>query len=430
MKLQYLIAPILLTLSHAVSADLSAIWTHEWAIDSDGHSQKFETTVEPEFNYSFSDNLDMTIIGRLRLDSQNNLGPRDDKPDNYSTINGPLVSGAHGELSIREWYFDSEVGDASARLGKQQVVWGQADGLKILDVVNPQSYREFILDDFDDSRIPLWMANVVLPIGDDNSLQFIWVPDLTYHEFAEEDTAYALTSPLFVPQLPEGVALSSFNKTKPSSVIGDSDVGLKFAMFQNGWDLTFNYLYHYQDTPVLYQNIDVSGIAINSVYERNNLMGATASNVFGDFILRTEIGYSTHTFHVSKDLSQQGIHESSDLSSVIGVDWQGLDDTMISIQWFQSHLFEYDDAVVRPQNNNIASLLYKRTFENEAWTLNMLALHGFDQTDGSIQSSLSYMLESNINVWVGSDIFYGKKEGLFGQFNNQDRITMGFEWGF
>jgi hypothetical protein len=30
-------------------------------------------------------------------------------------------------------------------IGKQQVVWSKADGLKVLGVVNPQSFREFIM---------------------------------------------------------------------------------------------------------------------------------------------------------------------------------------------------------------------------------------------------------------------------------------------
>jgi len=416
--------------SQNVSAELSAILEHELALDNNGHGQKFETLFEPEWNYSASDNIDMTLIGRVRLDGLDKLGPSEQRPDNYGHINGPLVSGTHGEISIREWYFDSEFGGAYGRLGKQQVVWGQADGLKILDVVNPQSFREFILDDFDDSRIPLWMANVEVPIGDDNSLQVLWIPDLTYHEFAEEGTVYEATSPLLVPQLPSNTPLIQFDKEKPSSAISDSNAGLRYSMFYDGWDLTFNYLYHYHDMPVLYQSIDASGVSINSVYERNNLLGATASNVFGDFTLRTEVGYSSDTYHLSTNLNQQGVHQSADFSSVVGLDWQGLEDTLLSVQWFQSHLFEYDDTVIRPQNNHIASLLYKRTFQNETWTLDILTLHGFDQDDGSVQAQLSYMLESNIKIWVGSDIFYGGEAGLFGQFKHEDRVTMGFEWGF
>ena len=82
-----------------------------------------------------------------------------------------------------------------------------------------------------------------------------------------------------------------------------------------------------------------------------------------------------------------------------------------------------------PRNNNIASVLYKQTFENETWELNILSLYGFDKNDTSIQFELSYMLEDNLKVWIGSDSFSGELDGLFGQFINRDRLKIGFEWG-
>jgi hypothetical protein len=407
-------------------ADFSALWQQQWAVDNNGHGQKFETLFKPQWQTSLTDDISMTFIPQLRLDSQSDLGSSKDKADNYSSINGPLLSNDDAQLTIREWYFDTEYLGAFWRVGKQQVVWGQADGLKVLDVVNPQSYREFILDDFEDSRIPLWMLNVDIPIGEDDSLQVLWILDQTYHENARAGSTYAVTSPLFVPQLPDGVSLTGFNQQKPRSVLSDSDLGLRYSLFYQGWDLTFNYLYHYQDSSVLYQSHDDQGVAINAVFERNHLVGATASNVFDEFTLRTEVGYSSDTYHLSAD----GIVQSSDLSFVIGLDWQGLEDTLISVQWFQSYLFDHQDSVIRPQSDNKLSLMYKRTFANETWALEMLAVQGFDQDDGLIQSKLSYLLESNIKLMLGSDVFYGDKTELFGQFDNQDRFTVGFEWGF
>jgi len=52
------------------------------------------------------------------------------------------------EAELREFYLETDWGKSYFTFGKQQVVWGKADGLKVLDVVNPQSFREFILEDF------------------------------------------------------------------------------------------------------------------------------------------------------------------------------------------------------------------------------------------------------------------------------------------
>ena len=39
------------------------------------------------------------------------------------------------------------------------------------------------------------------------------------------------------------------------------------------------------------------------------------------------------------------------------------------------------------------------------------------------------MIEDNVKIWIGSDYFSGNLDGLFGQFDKQDRFKVGFEWG-
>ncbi len=426
---------LLLLLSHQALADYSALLEQEWSIDKRGKGQKFETLFEPQYNNNLSDNADMTFIGRIRLDTFEHLGIADENTKSFSSINGSLSANEHSSFSIREWYIDTEIAGGFWRVGKQQVVWGQADGLKVLDVINPQSYREFILDDFDDSRIPLWMLNVEIPVGDDDSLQLLWIPDLSYNEYAISGNVYQMSSPLLIPKLPVGFKLDSINQSKPSSVIKDSDLGVRYSKFYQGWDLTFNYFYHYLDAPVNYQFIEQNIVSIDAKYERSHLIGGAASKAFGDFTLRTELGYSSDSFHLVENdaanyQTKKGIHQSADISSVIGLDYQGLTDIFISVQWFQSYLTKNEVGLIRPRHDNTFSLMYNQSFANEVWTFEALLLHGQDHGDGSIQGKLSYMLESNIKLWLGTDIFYGNKSGLFGQFQATDRVNMGFEWGF
>jgi hypothetical protein len=74
---------------------------------------------------------------------------------------------------LRELYVDTMVGDTEIRVGKQQVVWGTADGMKLLDIINPTDYREFAQNTMEDSRIPVWMIKTDTPIGESGSLQFV-----------------------------------------------------------------------------------------------------------------------------------------------------------------------------------------------------------------------------------------------------------------
>ena len=74
---------------------------------------------------------------------------------------------------LREAYVDTEVGDFSIRAGKQQVVWGTADGMKLLDAINPTDYSEMAQNQMEDSRIPVWMINAETDLTTGQSMQLI-----------------------------------------------------------------------------------------------------------------------------------------------------------------------------------------------------------------------------------------------------------------
>lgn len=77
---------------------------------------------------------------------------------------------------LRELYVDTREGRMSWRIGKQQVVWGKADGVKFLDIINPTDFRHWGQDAMSDTRIPLWMITGEYAIGDTDSLQVVYVP--------------------------------------------------------------------------------------------------------------------------------------------------------------------------------------------------------------------------------------------------------------
>lgn len=415
----------------------------EFASGDSRSVSKSELQIEQELNLAVSENWQFTMINRLRFDPASDIGPENERGESYSGYNGPVYGGRDGSLDIREAFFDGEIGNSYWRIGKQQVVWGQSDGLKILDVINPQSFREFILDDFENSRIPLWMLNVELTLSDTENLQLLWIPDNTYNELAEVGSEFAVTSELLLPSLPDQINASGFVQQRPSAVFSDSEFGVRYSNFYRGWDLSANYFYHFHDNAVIYQELTSNGIQLSSQYKRNHLAGFTASKAFGAFTFRGELGYNDSTYHLTESnkllvtptdisLIDDGIFESAEIASVFGVDWQGLADSFVSFQWFQSYLINYEEGqnIIRDESNNVASFLFQRTFNNEAITFDFLALHGFNYQDGSIQMKLTYQLESNVNIWVGADVFYGDSAGLFGQFAKQDRLTLGWQWGF
>ncbi len=411
------------------SLDFTGTFENRTAVAFSGNLQKSEFVFLPEVSIDLSAKSRVTIIGRLRGDVKDRLEPGPPADCSRSGFSGRLTLGSGIDTEIREAYLDTEIAGAYVRLGKQQIVWGQADGLKVLDVLNPQSFREFILDDFEDSRIPLWSLNAEIPISD-YTLQLIWIPDTTYNDTPDRGAEYAFTSPLIVPTTTVDVPISFVALDKPSRGIEDSDIGVKLSAFLGGWDLSLNYAYHYQDNPVTRRNLSIAGVLIVQSYERSHLAGGTFSNVFGDFTLRGELGYSTNKYFQSKDVEFNGVVHSDEFSYVLGVDYAGFSDWFLSAQIFQSILTNGPEKLVRSATESNFTLLVQRDFMNEALKAEALLIQSLTAGDGVLQLSLIYEWRSDIRLKAGADIFYGKKAGLFGQYHDNDRMTFGIEVSF
>ena len=371
---------------------------------------------------------DLTVIGRARIDTHDQLN-HSSIPATYSAARGPVVVDDVGTLELREMYWDYSGDSIYWRVGKQQVVWGEADGLKLLDVINPQSFREFILDDFDDSRIPLWMLNVEYSLDNGGVIQSLWIPDTTTHHLAPAGSPFAFTSPLFVPQRPEGVELILEEAKAPSLSLKNGDSGIRYLQFVGGWDISVNYLYHYIDAPLVRSNSVGSKLRVTQEYERSHLFGGTLSNAFGDWTLRAELAYETDRYH--RDLkASTGVSRADQWSSVVGIDFQGFTDQFISMQWFQASIRKNSEMLVANRREEQLTFLWESKFFNEVLTFKYLHLHSLDHDDGMLQTKLTYNLESSLDVYARADFFYGDSDRLFGQFESADRVALGFEWGF
>lgn len=376
---------------------------------------------------------DLNMIGQIRLDTADDLNRQDSRrPSTYSALSGPMLSDKHGEVDLREFYWQRSGDRVYWRLGKQQVVWGEADGLKVLDVINPQSYREFNLDDFDDSRIPLWMVNAEVSLTDDTNLQILWVPDTSAHELAPQSSPFVFTSPLLVPDassVPQGINLQLQQAEAPELSLDNSDYGLRLNQFSGGWDLSLSYLYHYVDTPVVRAELSGNILSIQQDYKRSHLFGATASTAMGEWILRSEFAYETDRYHRTQG-TLPGVVKSDVISSVIGLDWQGWSDQFVSLQWFHSSRLENTADMISKSDEDSVSLLWESKFLNETLSAKWLQVESLSHEDRQSQLKLTYNLESNMDLYMGADLFHGDKAQLFGQFDQADRVLAGFNLGF
>jgi hypothetical protein len=131
-----------------------------------------DTTGEGKGNYKFentakiylNDEMDngMSWHGELNVVYDTKAIDAHDGHENYSQQDW-----------LRELYADTKIGDWDLRVGKQQVVWGTADGIKLLDMINPTDWREFNQNTMADARIPVWMLNAERYLDNGSNVQLI-----------------------------------------------------------------------------------------------------------------------------------------------------------------------------------------------------------------------------------------------------------------
>ncbi len=393
---------------------------------------KSELFVKPEFSYKINKNSRVVLKGQIYTDLNDNLEEGSPKDETASDFSKRLFIGDRTNIELRELYLYTKLfKKIRLTLGKQQIVWGETDGLKLLDIVNPQNFREFILDNFEDSRIPLWSVKAEFDIKN-IGVQLVWIPDNTYHITQDFDAPF-FTKSLFQSP-PEGIS-TVFNKTiKPTRFIADSDIGLKLSTFTKGWDLSLNYFYYYDDLPVFYSNLQFSDtqepfVSISPKFERQHLVGGTFNKVYGSSTFRGEIAYIfNQNFTSINPKAIRSIETSNVYKSAIGIDYiKG--ESVISAQLFSDIITEDISPFNRNNFETNTSLLISQEMMNDNLKMEVLWVHNMNHGDGFVRPNLSYWLNSNTQLFFGSDIFYGNKTKLFGQFQDRSRISFGMKWG-
>jgi hypothetical protein len=262
-------------------------------------------------------------------------------------------------------------------------------------------------------------------------LQLILIPDQTYDELPPFDGAFAFSSRLLVPSAPANVPVTIREHDRPGRPLKDADAGLRWQAFVGGWDLSLNYLYHYQDQAVFYLAQEQNGVVVSPTYERTHLLGATFSNAFGDFALRGELGYSTDRYWVADPTRvDDGVVRSPELAYVAGLDYSGIGDTFISFQVFQSYLTERPSGAMRDPAETQVTALARHNLWNQALALEAFVIQSINDDDGLLQLEARYQFSSDLSGRVGADLFYGDGTGLFGQFRSANRVHVGLTYAF
>ncbi|HEY0846486.1 MAG TPA: DUF1302 family protein, partial [Noviherbaspirillum sp.] len=244
----------------------------------------------------------------------------------------------------RELYATSYVGGWNVSLGLQQVVWGKADNLRVVDQVNPVDLREFVLPDLNDYRKPVMMLRGVRMLGD-WSLEMLYLPRFKPTSFAKPGSEYDI--PLLDPQTLQSVLL--LPEKRPSNRFSNGEVGMHLSRSFEALDLSLFAFHTWDDNPV-YRTIMLPDAAGNPVpalqaeYRRQFMTGLSAARAIGHgMVIRAELAYVPNYAYMVSSGSADGLAESATLTGLVGLDYNWRD-WLLAVQTSDRYIEDWNRA--------------------------------------------------------------------------------------
>ncbi len=310
------------------------------------------------------------------------------------------------------------------RLGQQQIVWGKTDGLRLLDVVNPLNMREFLMDDFLDSRMGLVAARLnyyAVVDGHEHEFEFVLIPDAKPAEFAPRGSRWAYQ----IPTPPAGFSLNVAEGNKPSFGASDAEYGLAWRANLDGWDVSLNWFNGWKDTPAIQKSIRPGVLTLTPVYQRMNTVGGSASNAFGAWVVRSEVAVNSNEI-ITTSVAPVS---TTTWNAALGLD-HNANNWFISGQVFVRYIQNWDKTMIEKEHSGFITLLVSTDFMNDKLKPEMIALMNYSDGSSMLRPKVSYEFSDNTLGRLGLDVFSGDATDFFGQFNDNDRVYAEVEYTF
>ncbi len=446
-----------------------------------------------------SDNPDnddlMKIEQRLRLDAEyafnmatlcisteaifDHKASDDWVEDDFSEKSG------HAFVRLKEAYMDFGYEDFDLRLGNQVIVWGKSDGLPITDLVTPLDLSEYVIPEFEDTRLGIPVAKLDYYIGN-YTLEAVFIPWF-YESNLPTDGNWKIKPDFdeFERDTNFGMGGIRITEDEPENEV---EFGIRFSGLLANTDIAVMYFHGQEDTPSVSGQNDFIGtepwtplLVTPLNYARMNMLGLNFSRPWSKFVLRGEAAYFRNKrFYSQKTVvpdpsdpdwiseleSSREFYKKDMLQYMVGADFSGITNITLSLQFEEKYILDFDGeeelirnvAVARTaaelNSDNAQESLAKiiaiqasgegklieaedsitfsanGRFMQETIQTDLLLMYNLDYDDYYLKLSLGYNISDATWVHVGYVRLQGDDTSTYGIFEDNDNIFFKFKYSF
>lgn len=358
------------------------------------------------------------------------------------------------DLDLHEAFFSYNNNFIDFSLGKKIVRWGKADQISPVDTINPTDAREFILPDYEETKQPVWMANLTL-LFDTFTLEGIFIPFFEKSELDYFNTDWAvfphIKKEISASPVPENIK-NYFDRMAVDEQDPDNETefGLRFTTTIKNWDMGISWHHTTEDIPYFksfpVKNIRVDGSLnredLNTVldtavftneniavqFQRTHVLGYEFETILSDFGIRGEAAWYENQSLLTSSLTSS-THPT--FTYVLGADYTTRSDIYLNIQFAHRYISGYTSDILYFKRNNYsltgeisrdvfmdwleASLLYSLTLNDNSWYLSPRITHTYF---------------TNLDLVIGANLFSGDDDTWLGRFSDNDQLFIDISYRF
>ncbi|MEM1434746.1 MAG: DUF1302 family protein [Pseudomonadota bacterium] len=379
-----------------------------------------ELELAPRLELGLTQKLSAVLSARIRGDSDDRLIPGEPDRRSYSHASRPVPLGDDGIAELRDAYLRWRGDSFSVRLGKQQLVWGSLDGIKVLDVLNPQSFEQFILEDFDQSRIPLWSAHTEFSAFNWR-IEAALIADDTSHFIPDPEAWMAFQAPRFRFGARPSDDLPPIRQVPAEGQRGT--LGVRLARTLGSTDVELVAVSGRDHEPLGRVVAGGDEPTLELFTTRRDTYGFSLQRSIAQSVVRVEAAWMPErTFNVAQGVGLSTV-EQDNWRAAVGFDVNAPAGVFVNLQYLHDEVRTPSPALVRDTRERVLTATLRRGFAYETVQAELQFFHGVDYDDTMRRANLDYQFSDRVRLSLSLVQFRGDLLGPFGQFAGRDQVA-------
>lgn len=372
-------------------------------------SRNYAQQTHAQFEHSTEFSPSLVAINQLRWTS-NSIA------SDLSTKSTPAKKDIF-DTYLGENYLKYKSDNWVVQLGYQEVVWGEAFGFNYADIINPKDQRETLYSEASEARLPLLLFNgkLFFSSGDlSGSMQLLVSPEPRFSK--------TLPVEIYAGNLIPQNSLTVIKQKSPE-IFKTTEVGGKLAASYGGLDLSlFTYSYLSRDPHYSLQSADLTNITVKEEHQKIQSYGLSLAKTIYDFVFRTDIVQTKDRMinYVAETGELLSLPTTS-LNTLISLDTPTYNDYSGVLIFAQSTLGEVRTNSFRSKNEQyVIGKLTKNLGSDK--TLELSYTHELEHTGQSVQSILSWPVNSSTDLKIGGEFYLGDEQSNLKKLKNVSSI--------